>query len=192
MDQNPSLPEQRKKQMIEALSRKDGNIGDYVNSNIGYIIAAAMAEKATGKSYEELMKEIIFEPMHLETCGFGTGEDIWGHIIKNGKWFPTRYEKNPATYPADGVYCSLPDYVKFLVQLFEENEKMILDKDTFKKLMTAYDGQGKKFAAGFEIEENEEGDKILTITGNLDMMYLKIRMNPKKGKAEIVSLNSKS
>ncbi len=43
----------------------------YVSSNVGYTIAGAMAEKATGATWEDLVKREVFEPLKLTSAGFG-------------------------------------------------------------------------------------------------------------------------
>jgi CubicO group peptidase (beta-lactamase class C family) len=43
----------------------------YIYSNAGYSIAGHMAEKVTGKSWEDLMREKIFRPLSMTTAGFG-------------------------------------------------------------------------------------------------------------------------
>lgn len=40
-------------------------------SNVGYVIAGAMAEKATGETWEDLVKREVFEPLKLDESGFG-------------------------------------------------------------------------------------------------------------------------
>ena len=43
----------------------------YAYSNVGYTIAGAMAEKATGATWEDLVKREVFEPLELTGAGFG-------------------------------------------------------------------------------------------------------------------------
>jgi CubicO group peptidase (beta-lactamase class C family) len=43
----------------------------YAYSNVGYTIAAAMAEKVTGATWEDLVKREVFEPLELTEAGFG-------------------------------------------------------------------------------------------------------------------------
>ena len=46
-------------------------IGEHHYSNAGYVIVAAMLEKISGKSYEELLSERVFIPLNLKSPGFG-------------------------------------------------------------------------------------------------------------------------
>ena len=43
----------------------------FIYSNAGVSIAGHMAEKVTGKSWEDLMREKIFRPLGMTTAGFG-------------------------------------------------------------------------------------------------------------------------
>ena len=43
----------------------------FLYSNVGYVIAGAVAERVTGKSWEELMTTLIFQPLGMTTAGFG-------------------------------------------------------------------------------------------------------------------------
>jgi CubicO group peptidase (beta-lactamase class C family) len=40
-------------------------------SNLGYVVASAMAEKAADASWERLMAREVFRPLHMSTAGFG-------------------------------------------------------------------------------------------------------------------------
>lgn len=43
----------------------------HVYSNAGYAVAAAMAERVTGRSWESLMKKYVFGPLKLRSARFG-------------------------------------------------------------------------------------------------------------------------
>jgi len=71
-------------------------------SNAGYVVAAAMAERVTGRTWETLVRERIFGPLKMTSAGFGWPERVWGHVAgSDGKWI--------ASDP-HGVY-QLPDYL---------------------------------------------------------------------------------
>lgn len=46
-------------------------VGDYLYSNLGYMVASCMAEKVTGKSWETLIQEKLFQPLGMNTASFG-------------------------------------------------------------------------------------------------------------------------
>jgi CubicO group peptidase (beta-lactamase class C family) len=88
-------------------------------SNWGYVIAGHLAEQKTGRSWELLMAEEVFDPLGMKGCGFGsTGSEAdpnqtWAHDVKEDRYVPTA-EDNPAYLgPAGTVYCPLADWARF-------------------------------------------------------------------------------
>ena len=62
----------------------------FAYANMNYVIVGAMLEKLTGKTWEELITERIFEPLELTTAGLGAQSSLGkidaplGHIKVNG------------------------------------------------------------------------------------------------------------
>ncbi len=93
--------------------------GTFVYSNAGYMIAGAALERVTGKPWEQLMRDDLFTPLGMTSCGFGppSGKDQpWGHDAGGAPMAPTNVaaDNPPGLGPAGTVHCSLPDYGKFL------------------------------------------------------------------------------
>src|SRR5437588_3755484 len=63
----------------------------YVYSNSGYFLLGAIVEKVTGKPYEQVLKENIFDPLGMKNTGY----DHWGMIISKRA---TGYTKSPRGY----------------------------------------------------------------------------------------------
>lgn len=99
--------------------------------NTDYILAAAAAEKVTGKAWEQLMATHLFAPLGLGSAGFGppgrSGETIqpWGHgkyrllqvgLAGNVAFDPgDRGADYPAiASPAGYVHLSLGDWARFV------------------------------------------------------------------------------
>lgn len=88
-----TLPQQRLQIARQALSRPPGIPPDtkYWYSNEGYILAGAVLEHLTGRAWEDLMRERLFQPLGISTGGFGppgtAGEtdQPWGHSLFVGK-----------------------------------------------------------------------------------------------------------
>ena len=59
----------------QPLAAKPGAKFAYANMN--YVLAGAMLERLSGKTWEELITERIFIPLGLETAGLGT-HPPWG------------------------------------------------------------------------------------------------------------------
>jgi CubicO group peptidase (beta-lactamase class C family) len=58
----------------------------YRYSNVGYAVAACIAESITGQAWEDLMRTQLFEPLGLTSAGFGSPgspgvrDQPWGHL----------------------------------------------------------------------------------------------------------------
>ena len=111
------------------LALPPGKRGEYAYSNAGFVIAGAALERATGKPWEQLMRDELFAKLGMTSCGFGSPGPAqpWGHIpmddddvftvLAPPAWPipPGRVADNPpALGPAGTVHCSLADYGKFL------------------------------------------------------------------------------
>jgi CubicO group peptidase (beta-lactamase class C family) len=99
--------------------------------NIDYILAAVVAEKVTGKAWEQLMATHVFAPLGLESAGFGPPGlpkqtlQPWGHgkyrllqvgVVGNNSFDPAaRGADYPAiASPAGYIHLSIRDWAKFV------------------------------------------------------------------------------
>ncbi len=84
-------------------------------SNTGFILAAVIAERVTNMSYEDLMRQEVFQPLGMTSVGFGAtkpGQNS-GHV--SGKPAPDA-EANPLMFaPAGNMYMTLGDWAKFCI-----------------------------------------------------------------------------
>jgi CubicO group peptidase (beta-lactamase class C family) len=95
-------------------------------SNHNYVIAGAMLERVTGRSWEELMRTELFDPLGMQTAGFGPPGE-WkmgsafaepdqphGHTGYGADRQSSLDDNPPATGPAGNVHASLRDWAKFI------------------------------------------------------------------------------
>lgn len=107
-------------------------------SNTGFLLAAAIAERATGKTYEELMQTEIFAPLAITSAGFGVvpaGRNS-GHTA--GKPV-TEKDGNPAMFaPAGNIYLSMQDWTAFCVDQLQgaKGTGKLLKPETYRKMQT--------------------------------------------------------
>jgi CubicO group peptidase (beta-lactamase class C family) len=120
-----TLPQQRLEIARQALSRPPGFPPDtkYWYSNVGYILAGAVLEQLTGRTWEELMRERLFQPLGISTGGFGAPgsadktEQAWGHSQVLGKPLDPRSPaaELPLFYgPAGLAHMTITDWAKFI------------------------------------------------------------------------------
>jgi len=124
-------------------------VGQFEYSIGGFTVAGCMLEVATGKTFEELTQELLFDPLGMDGCGFGpttTEASIppvapWGHLadIFSYKQIPT----TPSIYanvaspmvPDGGIKCNLESWQKYLVAHMTQDESL-LSKDTWEYIQT--------------------------------------------------------
>jgi CubicO group peptidase (beta-lactamase class C family) len=117
----------------------------YHYSNAGYTVATAMAEKVSGRAWEELMQERIFAPLGLQSAGFGwpgaAGPDQpWGHQEVDGQLLTVApgaaSRLNCLVHPAGDVHMSPADMARYLQLHLRAlgGEETLLDPRTARKL----------------------------------------------------------
>lgn len=196
-------PEEQRLQFVKGLlARKPEAMpgARYIYSNQGYAIAGVMLEKATGKSWEELMRTLLFEPIGMKSAGFGAPaspgnvDQPWGHTRSVFGIRPVPpgpgADNPPAIGPAGTVHCSLPDLARYiLVHLSgERGTPELLSAESFKKLHTAV-GEGD-YALGWVVLQREwAGGRALMSNGSNTMFYIVIWMAPARNCAVITATN---
>jgi len=116
----------------------------FLYSNVSYEAAGAMAEQATGQSWETMMIHRLFEPLGMASAGFGSpgrpGEvdQPWGHRPSGDRVEPTREDLSPFLGPAAAMHCSIPDWSKFAALHLEaaRGKANLLKLSTFRVLHT--------------------------------------------------------
>jgi len=113
-------------------------------SNSGYIMAGAMLEKISGKTYEQLMIEKIINPLGLHTAGFGPPVKVSSTYQPSGHkavgWSPAPISRDFPVYmaPTAAIHVSIEDWAKFIrFHLNSEiNGRVVLSDDALRRLHT--------------------------------------------------------
>ena len=120
----------------------------FAYSNMGYIMAGAMIERITGRSWEELVTERVFVPLRLRSAGFGPQSTMGRidaplpHKVINGKMKPMLAgpnADNPLMLgPAGTVHMSLEDFARWAVWNLARGKRgpSLIRPETFAKLTT--------------------------------------------------------
>lgn len=107
-------------------------------SNTGFLLAAAIAERATGKPYETLMQTEIFAPLGITSAGFGAVPSGLNSGHTGGKPV-TETDANPAMFaPAGNIYLSMQDWTTFCIDQLHgaKGNGRLLKPDTYRKMQT--------------------------------------------------------
>jgi len=170
----------------------------FAYSNLGYIIAAAVVEKTTGKSWEQAMATEIFQPLQMQSAGFGgTGtpgqmDQPWPHTgegrpaVKNGP----DMDNPPVMGPAGRVHCSIQDWARFIQDQLRgaRGEPALLRPESYQKLQTP--PFGGDYALGWLVMERDwGGGKVLTHRGDNTMNCADVWVAPRRDFAILVCVN---
>lgn len=191
---NPDIKERRYLYMKDILKKTaTSKVGDFHYSNVGYAIAGIMAERLTGRSWEELMEERIFEPLGMNSAGFGppgtTGlvDQPWGHRKVEKVWQPSQTDNPEEIGPAGTVHCSIEDWVRFLTLFLKQDDTVILKRQQIEKLIEPVGN----YACGWLVEQRDwtNGDALFH-NGTNGMWYVAVWVAPEINRAFIVGTNS--
>jgi CubicO group peptidase (beta-lactamase class C family) len=170
----------------------------YLYSNLGYVIAGAMAERAADAAWEDLMRALLFEPLGMTGAGFGgVGtpgliDQPWPHgedgkpVEKNGP----DVDNPPVMGPAGTVHLTLADWGKFAADMLRglRGGKALLKPETYQKLRTP--PFGGDYALGWAVAERDwGGGTVLTHNGSNTMNFATVWIAPARGFAVLVVCN---
>jgi D-alanyl-D-alanine carboxypeptidase len=182
----------------------------FLYSNAGYSLAAAMAERATGKAWEALMQEHVFDRLGLSTAGFGwpaatDPTQPWGHGEDGAGFQPHdplgEYQLPIFLAPAGDVYVSVEDLARYahahLTGL--QGRSTWLRHETFRKLHSPVAArtdhpsfEGTAYSLGWNVRpsEAEPGDGLSYHTGGAGTFIAEVRIDPQQDFSTVVLTNA--
>jgi CubicO group peptidase (beta-lactamase class C family) len=179
--------------------------GEFLYSNTGVLIAGHVAEVATKKPWETLMRELLFEPLGMSSAGFGPPgtstvcDQPRGHSAMGKPLEPGPEADNPPVIgPAGTVHASLADWAKY-IQLHLKGARgdvkvgeLTLTREAFTHLHTPYVGPGQGYGYGWVFEKRPwaGGDgTAFWHNGSNTMWYCVAWLGPANGVAALVTTN---
>jgi D-alanyl-D-alanine carboxypeptidase len=167
--------------LLEQEPAEIDTVRGYVYSNAGYGIAAAMLEKVTGKSWEQLMTDELFGPLGIDgRFGWPAFEDAdqpWGHYYETDsqRVFPhdphDEYQLPDIASAAGDVSVSILDYGKFLQAnlIGLSGKDTVLTAVTYEFLHPCVDSM-MQYGVGWGLREHE-GYKVSRHNGSAGTFY---------------------
>jgi beta-lactamase class C len=118
-------------------------VGDeYSYQNVAYSVIAPVIKAATGKTFENVMRERVFEPLNMKTASIDYASIMQNpnvaspHLRRSRQWRPTKITD---TYynvaPAGGINASITDMAQWMIALLGNREDVI-SKSTLAQLYT--------------------------------------------------------
>lgn len=171
--------------------------GKFIYSNAGVSIAGHMAEKVTGQSWEDLLREKVFRPLGMTTAGFGApgtrdkNDQPRGHKADGAPVEPGPEADNPAAIgPAGIVHCSIGDWAKFIAANLPSAKVQLVKAETLLKLHTAVAGD-PKYAMGWIVADDQPWahGPALTHAGSNTLWFAVVWVAPARDFAVLVACN---
>jgi CubicO group peptidase (beta-lactamase class C family) len=115
----------------------------YEYSNLGYIVAGAVAERVGKASWEDQLEQHLFGPLGMKAVGHGPmGKEgaitqPWQHSKAGEPIAPkVTTDRPPVMGPAGRLHCSLPAWSKFIAEVLRgaRGEKGLLGPKTYAKM----------------------------------------------------------
>jgi CubicO group peptidase (beta-lactamase class C family) len=147
-----------------------------------------MIERAAGRSWEELVRKRIFEPVHMRTAGIGWPERVWGH--ENMKPIDPHgpYQLPAFLTPAGDLHMSSDDLALFLQAHLRamRGTPTIITAQTAAAMHT----RRKKSGLGFGVASVAGFENVATHSGSADTFVTVIAIAAKEDVAVAVSTNA--
>ena len=174
--------------------------GAFLYSNLGYVIAGAIAEAHTAKPWEQLLGELVFRPLRITTAGFGAPahsgqyDQPLGHAEISGKLMPvdigeSDYGSPPWIGPAGTISISLKDWALFAQDQIDgaRGHGRLLKQASYRELQTPVAGE---YALGWgAILDADGAPTLLNHLGSNGYWMAEINIYPKKNTIILVVTN---
>lgn len=185
--------------------------GQFLYSNAGITIAAAMAEQASGMSWEELVRDYVFKPAGMTDAGFGMPASAQNPNGTRGySQFPGRptealpfgmfSEINPMLAPSGDVSSSIGGFAKYAAFHLAglKGETPSIPQSGFEQIHTIAAGSqslrdgAAHYSYGWEITDWPllDGASTHWHNGSNGAFYAEIRLIPDSDLAVVIMANS--
>ena len=177
-------------------------VGEFLYSNVGYIIAGYILEGIAGDTWENLLLSELCKPLSISAAGFGAPafptkrDQPWGHARHQDEWFPLdptqKLADNPAILgPAGTVHITLTDYAKFvsLHLLGAQGKPHLISEESFRVMHTP--AEESAYALGWGVMKRDWGNgAVLTHSGSNNMWFATVWIAPQKNLAVFAVTNA--
>jgi CubicO group peptidase (beta-lactamase class C family) len=197
----PECTQERRQAVIDVMAEKPAHSpGEkFAYSNVGYTIAGAMAESATGVSWEDLVEREVFEPLELKDTGFGPpkspsktldqprghhGMHVWKASASDDD------DNTPIIGPAGTIHMTLGNLGKYAAEHLrgELGAGKLLATETYKRLHTP---KLHNYACGWVVKQptDEIPDTVYWHNGSNTMWYALVVFIPARNMVVAVTAN---
>ena len=169
-----------------------GPASQFSYSNTGLLIAGVIAERATGKPFEALLRDEVFAPLGMTHVGFGlptAGQTIGHHAGKPAR--PS--DENPDFFaPAGNIYLPLDDWALFCIDQPKgaKGGGALLKPETYRLMQTAQPGGSAGLGWGVQPKIAGRQGPVLTHAGSDGAWYALVALFPATGGGVLITANA--
>jgi CubicO group peptidase (beta-lactamase class C family) len=199
-----SSTEQRLRFLSSVLASEAPNpgSGNAAYSNAGYTAASVMMERATGETWESLVRKRVFEPLRLTHVGFGwpatveTPAQPRGHRIREGRLteqpLDDSYQLPVVLWPAGAVHGSIRDLALYAADHLNGllGRPALLPQSAYERLHRTLDGQPEGFTLGWGVRSDPRWGTVHFGSGSGGTFFVRIVIVPGRDLAVVVASNS--
>jgi len=169
----------------------------FAYSNSGYFLLGVIIEEVTGKTYEQALKERIFDPLNMNDTGYDHHDTILKNRATGYEQMGTQFKNSPyldmtIPYAAGSLYSSVKDLYKWdqallSNKLISQENKELMFKPHIK---TGADAYGYGWGVGYQkFGKGKDSVRVLAHGGGINGFNTLITRIP-EDKNLIVLLNN--
>ena len=161
-------------------------------SNAGFDVAAAMIERASGQTWESLLRTRIFQPLGMTTAGLGWPAKVWGHEWDGTKLVPVdphgKYQLPDYIQASGDLHMTSDDLALFLRAHLRalRGERTLISPATAALMHT----KRIKSGLGFGVNNESKLAPLSTHSGSADTFFTVVAIAPKYNVAAVVQTNA--
>lgn len=199
---HPGVRAQRAAVAVHYLSRPPkSRAGEFAYSNLGYTILGAVVEERTGRTWEELMREEVWEPLGIKRAGFGAPgrsrrfDQPHGHVWNDDVLTAVDpgdadADNPPVIGPAGTVHMRMSEWLAFARDQLdgEHGHGKLLQPETYRRLHTPVT---RNYAMGWGTLREKDGSlSLLSHAGSNGNWLADVRIMPKRNLIVLTAFNS--
>jgi len=171
----------------------------YSYSNANFSLLGAILEKLAGKSYENVLRELLFMPLGMYETGYtlpawGESRFAPGYDAAGGRWGTFLERPTAADGPHwalranGGIHMTVYDMLRWARALLEGR---VLSPSSMTKLWTPHVSEGGDtfYGYGWSIMKAPDGTKIVTHNGGNGIYYADFAIVPDTGHVVFLMTN---
>lgn len=189
------MPAQRLAYLAHALAEEPVAAPDakFSYSNTGFLVAAAIAERATGTPYEALMRSEVFEPLGMRSVGYGTTHEgqPMGHV--GGNPVSKSEDSIPLMFaPAGNMHMSMRDWGRFCLDQLAgaRGAGRLLRAQSYGQMQAAISGGASSLGWGVQGTIAGRKGPVLVHSGSDGNWYAAVVLFPETGQGVLVAANA--